>query len=587
MSTLEQRIATSVLVIGTGGSGLRAAIELAERGVDVLAVGKRPKADAHTSLAAGGINAALATMDPEDTWQQHAADTLKESYLLADPRTVQIVTEGAARGIADLERYGMPFAREADGRISQRFFGAHTFRRTAFAGDYTGLEIQRTLVNRAAQLQVPILDTVYITRLLVRDNVVFGAYGFDLEDGTRYVIHADAVILAAGGHTRIWRHTSSRRDENTGDSFRLAVEAGGRIRDPELVQFHPSGLIEPENAAGTLVSEAARGEGGILRNGLGERFMARYDPERMELSTRDRVALAAYTEIKEGRGTPNGGVLLDVSHLPRETIMRRLPRVYQTLLELQMLDITTTPIEVAPTAHYSMGGVWVRPEDHGTGVEGLYAIGEASSGLHGANRLGGNSLIELLVFGRIVGEAAAAYSARLTAQQRSAAALAEARDEVDALLAADGPENVRALQRAIRDTMTEHAGVVRDEAGLLAGLAELDAIEARIARRRRAPRPRRLPGSRARLRPEVGGARGARDAGGRRSSAGRRAAATTAPTTRRSTRRCRSTSSGPARAASSARRSRHPRRDRRPDARRLHRRQAGRIAQRVAGSHGA
>jgi succinate dehydrogenase / fumarate reductase flavoprotein subunit len=475
-----RQISTSVLVIGTGGSGLRAAIELAEEGVDVLAVGKRQKSDAHTSLAAGGINAALSTMDEEDTWQQHAADTLKESYLLANPHTVQIVAEGAARGIEDLERYGMPFAREDDGRISQRFFGAHKFRRTAFAGDYTGLEIQRTLINRAAQLDVNILDTVYITRILVEDNVVFGAYGFDVENGTRYVIHADAVILAAGGHNRIWRRTSSRRDENTGDSFRLAVEAGGRLRDPELVQFHPSGIIEPESAAGTLISEAARGEGGILRNGLGERFMDKYDPERMELSTRDRVALACYTEIKEGRGTPNGGVWLDVSHLPRETITRRLPRVYQTMLELQMLDITTDPIEIAPTAHYSMGGVWVRPEDHSTDVSGLYAIGEASSGLHGANRLGGNSLIELLVFGRIVGQAAAAYSRGLSAQRRSPAALAQATAEVDAFLAADGEENVRALQRAIRNTMTEHAGVVRDEEGLLTGLAELDAIEARI-----------------------------------------------------------------------------------------------------------
>ncbi|MGW4988978.1 FAD-dependent oxidoreductase [Streptomyces mirabilis] len=469
-----------VLVIGTGGAGLRAAIELAEAGVDVLAVGKRPKEDAHTALAAGGINAALATMDPEDSWQQHAADTLKESYLLADPRTVEIVTQGAARGIDDLERYGMAFAREEDGRISQRFFGAHKYRRTAFAGDYTGLEIQRTLIRRAEQLDIPVLDGVYITRLLVHDGAVFGAYGFDLTNGKRYLIHADAVILAAGGHTRIWRRTSSRRDENTGDSFRLAVEAGARLRDAELVQFHPSGIIEPENAAGTLVSEAARGEGGILRNALGERFMSRYDPVRMELSTRDRVALASYTEIKEGRGTPNGGVWLDVSHLPRHTIMTRLPRVYQTLLDLQMLDITREPIEIAPTAHYSMGGVWVRPEDHSTDVRGLYAIGEASSGLHGANRLGGNSLIELLVFGRITGRAAAAYSQSLTAQPRSASAIAEARAEIDDLLVADGPENVRALQRAIRNTMTEHAGVVRDEQGLRAGLAELAAIEKRM-----------------------------------------------------------------------------------------------------------
>ena len=475
---MEHRIATTVLVIGAGGSALRAAIELAERGVDVLAVCKRRRYDAHTSLAAGGINASLATMDHADTWQQHAADTLQESYRLADPRIVQIVTEGAARGIADLERYGMPFAREADGRISLRFFGAHTYRRTAFAGDYTGLEIQRVLLNRATQLQVPILDTVYVTRLLVRDHVTFGAYGFDLEDGSRYLIHADAVILASGGHTRIWRRTSSRRDENTGDAFRLAVDAGARIRDAELVQFHPTGLLEPEDAAGTLVSEAARGEGGILRNALGERFMSRYDPERMELSTRDRVALACYTEIQAGRGTPDGGVWLDVSHLPRETIMRRLPRVYQTLLELQMLDITTTPIEVAPTAHYSMGGVWVRPEDSGTDVGGLYAVGEAASGLHGANRLGGNSLIELLVYGRIVGEAAAAYAASLKTQQRSAAVLAEAVGEVDGVLAREGRENVRPLQRALRNLMTEHAGVVRSEAGLRAGLAGLADIEA-------------------------------------------------------------------------------------------------------------
>jgi succinate dehydrogenase / fumarate reductase flavoprotein subunit len=477
-----RRISTSVLVIGTGGSGLRAAIELSERGVDVLAVGKRPKNDAHTSLAAGGINAALATMDSEDSWQQHAADTIQESYFLANPLAAEIVTKNAARGIEDLERWGMPFARENDGRISQRYFGAHKYRRTAFAGDYTGLGIQRTLIARATELDVPILDSVYITRILVRDNVVFGAYGFDLRDGSRVTIIADAVIIAAGGHNRIWRRTSSRRDENTGDSFKLAVDAGGRLRDAELVQFHPSGILEPENAAGTLISEAARGEGGVLRNALGERFMANYDPERMELSTRDRVALAAYTEIKEGRGTANGGVLLDISHLPRETIMTRLPRVYQTMLELQVLDVTTTAIEIAPTAHYSMGGVWVRPDDHSTDVAGMYAIGEASSGLHGANRLGGNSLIELLVFGRIVGEAAAEYSAGITSQNRSQDVIDAAEREVTDTLASDGQENVRALQRDIRNIMTDFGGVVRDEAGLLEGLRQLDELDDRQSR---------------------------------------------------------------------------------------------------------
>jgi len=482
VSPRNHQLATSVLVIGTGGSGLRAAIELAESGVAVLAVGKRPAPDAHTSLAAGGINAALATTDPADTWEQHAADTLQESYLLADPRTVQVVTQGASRGIDDLERYGMRFDRQPDGRIAQRYFGAHTYRRTAFVGDYTGLEVQRTLVQRAAELDVPVLSTVYVTRLLVDDGVVFGAYGFDLVDGSRYLVHADAVILATGGHTRIWRRTSSRRDENTGDSFRLAAEAGARLRDAELVQFHPSGLIEPENAAGTLVSEAARGEGGVLLNNQGERFMARYDPERMELSTRDRVALASYTEIREGRGTRAGGVWLDLSHLPRETILARLPRVYQTLMDLQVLDVTRDPIEVAPTAHYSMGGVWVRPEDHSTDVLGLFAIGEASSGLHGANRLGGNSLIELLVYGRITGRAAAAYSGGLATQRRSLGAVRDAETSVDRLLDSDGDQNVRAMQRSVRDLMTEHAGVVRDDAGLRAGLDALAEVEDRMTR---------------------------------------------------------------------------------------------------------
>ncbi len=300
----DQRLATSVLVIGSGVAGLRTAIELAERGVQVLCVGKRRRDDAHTVLAAGGINAALATTDPEDTWQQHAADTLREGYFLSDWRTVELLAQEAPRAIDDLVRYGAAFARDEEGRLAQRFFGAHRWRRTCFAGDYTGREIQMTLVRRAQEVGVGFIDHLYVTRLLVRDGRVFGAYGFDVDDGSRATVLADAVVLAAGGHTRIWRRSASRRDENNGDAMRLALQAGCELMDMELVQFHPTGMVWPEDSAGTLVTEAVRGEGGILRNAEGERYMERYDPERLELSTRDRVALANYTEIAEGRGTP-------------------------------------------------------------------------------------------------------------------------------------------------------------------------------------------------------------------------------------------------------------------------------------------
>jgi len=476
-----RRTATNVLVIGTGAAGLRAAIELAETGNQVLCVAKRRRDDAHTVLAAGGINAALGTMDPEDTWQFHAADTIAEAYHLADPKVVELLAREAPAAIDDLVRYGAEFAREEDGRLSQRYFGAHRFRRTCFAGDYTGREIQRALVRRAAELGVQMRDDLYVTRLLVSGARVFGAYGFDVDDGTRQIVLADAVILAAGGHTRIWRRSSSRRDENTGDAMRLAADAGCRLRDMELVQFHPTGMISPEEAAGTLVTEAVRGEGGILRNTDGERFMERYDPERLELSTRDRIALANYTEIAEGRGTEAGGVLLDISHLDRETVLERLPRMYRQFVDLAMLDITHNPMEVAPTAHYSMGGVWVEAETHQTDIEGLYAVGEGATGLHGANRLGGNSLVECIVFGRIVGAEAARWSASLDVTVRDRAAIAAAADEVAELLDQRGGEEFpRPLQRALRDLMSEHAGVVRSETGLNAGLAGLDTIAAQV-----------------------------------------------------------------------------------------------------------
>ena len=430
-------------------------------------------------LASGGINAALGTMDPEDSWEQHAADTLKEGYWLSDPASVEILCREAPRAIDDLVRWGARLAREDDGRLTQRFFGAHRYRRTCFAGDYTGREIQRVLVERAAAVGVEMRDDVYVTRLLVHDGRVFGAYGFDVDDGSRWLIVADAVVLAAGGHTRIWRRSSSRRDENTGDAMRLAVEAGCRLRDMELVQFHPTGMVAPEESAGTLVTEAVRGEGGILRNAAGERFMQRYDPERLELSSRDRVALANYTEIAEGRGGEHGGVFLDISHLDREHILERLPRMYRQFLDLAMLDISKTPMEVAPTAHYSMGGVRVDAETHATDIAGLFAVGECAAGVHGANRLGGNSLAECLVFGRLVGAEAARLSADLDVQVRDRTAIDDARTEVDGMLARRGDEFARPLQRALRDLMSEHCGVVRTDAGVRDGLRALDEIRER------------------------------------------------------------------------------------------------------------
>jgi len=474
-----RRRVCGVLVIGTGGAGMRAAIAARESGADVVMVGRRPQRDAHTVLAAGGINAALGTVDPEDSWQQHFADTMREGYFLSDPRVVEIMTREAPGAVLELADWGCPFARAKNGRLDQRFFGAHKYRRTCYAGDYTGRAVLFTLADRVQQLRIPVIENQYVTRLLVADNHCFGAMAFDLQSGERCIFEADAVVLCAGGHTRIWRRSSSRRDENYGEGMWLALEAGARLMDMELVQFHPTGMLIPEEAAGTLVTEAVRGEGGRLYNAEDERFMERYDAQRMELSTRDRIALANYTEIKEGRGGPHGGVFLDVTHLGKEKILEKLPRMYRQFVEYQMLDISKERMEVAPTAHYSMGGIMVEPATHATDVLGLYAAGECTAGLHGANRLGGNSLVETLVFGKRAGEDAARYSFESEMQIRSKDAVSAAEAELNDIIHA-GPELSRQLQREIRDAMWEHCGVVRDAADLGAGLKALDGVRSRL-----------------------------------------------------------------------------------------------------------
>ena len=467
---------SNVLVIGSGGAGLRAAIEAKLSGVEVTVIGKRIKEDVHTVLAAGGINAALGNVDSQDSWQQHFADTIIEGYGLSNPQMVEIMAKEAPDIVKEIDDWGANFKKLKNGKIDQRFFGAHTFRRTCYSGDYTGRSILMTLLNKVKSLDIPIHDSQYVTEILVHDNICFGAMTFNIKNGERTVFLADSVILAAGGHTRIWRKSSSRRNENTGDGFYLGLKAGCRLADMELVQFHPTGMVIPEEISGTLVTEAVRGEGGRLINCLGERFMEKYDSKRMELSTRDRVAMANYTEIIEGRGTENGGVFLDISHKSKELIIDKLPRMYRQFLDTLMIDISKSPMEVSPTAHYSMGGVVVDPRTHSTGVEGLYAAGEVAGGLHGANRLGGNSLAEILIFGKVSGHHASERSLKMDVQYRSRKVIRDAHNKIDSLIK-NGSEVARPLQRKLRDIMWENCGVVRNIDKLTSGLNEISTLK--------------------------------------------------------------------------------------------------------------
>ena len=467
---------SNVLIIGSGGAGLRAAIEAKQQGMDVVVLGKRPKTDVHTVLAAGGINAAFGNVDKDDSWEQHFADTYIEGYGLSEPEVVEIMAKESPAIVEEIDSWGANFAKLENGKIDQRFFGAHTYRRTCYSGDYTGRSILFALINKAKSLDIPILDSQYVSDLLVDDNVCFGAMAFDIQSGERTVYLADSIIVAAGGHTRLWRKSSSRRNENTGDGFYLGLKAGCKLSDMEMVQFHPTGMVIPEEMAGTLVTEAVRGEGGNLLNSDGERFMKNYDSERMELSTRDRVAMANYTEIVEGRGSPNGGVYLDISHKDKDFIIEKLPRMYRQFLDTLMIDISKSPMEVSPTAHYSMGGIVVTPEDHWTGVEGLYAAGEVTSGLHGANRLGGNSLAEILIFGKRAGAAASKRSKEIDVHIRSKKVINKAHENLNSWIK-NGSEVARPLQRSLRNIMWEYGGVVKSKEKLEKGLTKIEGLK--------------------------------------------------------------------------------------------------------------
>jgi succinate dehydrogenase / fumarate reductase flavoprotein subunit len=470
-----------VIVIGAGGAGLRAAIESSGLGASTAVICKSLLGKAHTVMAEGGVAAALGNVDGDDTWEAHFQDTISAGKYLNNWRMAELHAREAPERVRELEYWGGIFDRTADGRMSQRAFGGHTYKRLVHIGDRTGLELLRTLQDKAVHQDVDVFMECTITHLLRDGDRVCGAFGYWRATGRFVLFRAGAVVLATGGTGKSYEITSNSW-ECTGDGQALAYEAGAELIDMEFVQFHPTGMVWPPSVAGLLVTEAVRGEGGVLKNAAGERFMQRYDPERMELSTRDIVARAIYTEISEGRGTPRGGVYLDISHLPAETVRKRLPSMYAQFLDLAGVDITRDPMEIAPTCHYIMGGIKVDAETAATSVPGLYAAGECSGGMSGATRLGGNSLSDLLVFGRRAGMAAAAFARAAPGAVVDEAEVAAAEALMTGYLAGDGDEDPYELHADLQHTMQTHVGIFRDESGLATAIDEIETLKQRAGR---------------------------------------------------------------------------------------------------------
>ncbi|MGC1909504.1 MAG: succinate dehydrogenase/fumarate reductase iron-sulfur subunit [Candidatus Dormiibacterota bacterium] len=484
-----------VLVLGAGGAGMRAAIAAAEQGCRVGVVCKSLLGKAHTVMAEGGIAAALGNLDGEDSWEVHFGDTLRGGALLNNWRMVELYAHEVIDRVIELEEWGGVFDRTKAGGISQRAFGAHSWRRLAHIGDRTGLELIRTCQDRLVHTDgVTVHMETTLTRLLKDGERIAGAIGYDRATGEFVLIRAKSVVLATGGWGRMFLITSNSW-EGTGDGAAMAYQAGAELKDMEFVQFHPTGMVWPPGARGILVTEGVRGEGGILRNRLGERFMARYDPIKKDLSSRDVVARSIFKEVQAGRGSPHGGAFLDVTHIGAETIKRRLPSMYEQFHSLAGVDITKEAMEVAPTIHYTMGGVNVEAETAATNVPGLYAAGEVAAGLHGANRLGGNSLGDILVFGRRAGEAAAEYARSRSLLPKVSLAEVEAEKELllRPLSGGDG-ENPFQLHRALQNAMQSGAAIARTEDSLRDTLEEILALQERAKRIRVPGTPAYNPG---------------------------------------------------------------------------------------------
>jgi len=470
-----------VLIIGAGGAGLRAAIEALAHGASVGIVCKSLLGKAHTVMAEGGIAAAMANVDAADDWRTHFGDTMRGGKFLNNWRMAQLHAQEAPDRVRELEQWGALFDRTDDGRILQRAFGGHSFKRLCHVGDRTGLEMIRTLQDRGVQMGIDVYMECTVTRLLTDGERISGAFGYWRENGRFVVFKAKSIVLATGGIGKAWPITSNSW-EYTGDGMALAYEAGAELMDMEFVQFHPTGMVWPPGVQGLLVTEAVRGEGGILRNKNGERFMERYDPKRMELSTRDVVARAIYTEVKEGRGTEHGGAFLDISQKPAEYVKRKLPSMYHQFLELADVDITKGPMEVGPTCHYMMGGVRVEAETAASTLPGLFAAGEVAAGLHGANRLGGNSLSDLLVFGRRAGVAAAEHAKKQSGAAVDPAQIDAAQREALAPFERSTNDNPYMVHADLQQTMQSLVGIFRTEADLQSALGKIAQLRERAQR---------------------------------------------------------------------------------------------------------
>jgi len=515
-----ERLSYDVVVIGAGGSGLRAAIEARQAGKKTAVISKSLFGKAHTVMAEGGCAAAMGNVNPHDNWQVHFRDTMRGGKFLNNWRMAELHAQEAPDRVWELEAWGALFDRTPDGKISQRNFGGHQYPRLAHVGDRTGLEMIRTLQQRTVALQqqdarehgdpeamLKVFAETTITRLLVTGGAIAGAFGYVRETGRFVVFEAPAVILATGGIGKTFKVTSNSW-EYTGDGHALALLAGATLLNMEFVQFHPTHMVWPLSVRGLLVTESVRGDGGVLRNSEGKRFMFGYVPDVFraqyaeteeeadrwytdpdhnrrppELLPRDEVARANNAEVKAGRGSPHGGVFLDIaSRLPADEILRRLPSMHHQFKELADVDITKEPMEVGPAQHYVMGGVEVDPDNGQSLVPGLFAAGEVSGGMHGSNRLGGNSLSDLLVFGRRAGMGAVDYLGSLAARPAvSDADVAAAQAEALAPLSRSGGGNPYTVHAEVQEAMSSLVGIIRTENEIKTALAELEKLRERAA----------------------------------------------------------------------------------------------------------